>query len=66
MILTNEDRIVKSLETIAKCIVKSNKLAEEAMKKNRELHEANMAMIKPKIVINKAPSLRDVEEFFTE
>ena len=76
MILTNEDKIVKSLETIAECLVKSTNLAEEAMKKNRELHEANMAMIRerydkvnqinPKIVINKSPSLEEVEKFFNE
>jgi len=46
MILTNEDRIVKSLETIASCMVKSNEMAGEALKKSNELHRANMAMMK--------------------
>jgi len=46
MVKSNEERIVKSLETIAECMLKSNKMAGEATKKNRELHEANMAMIR--------------------
>ena len=46
MLTEFESKIVKSLETIAECVVKSTNLAEEAMKKNRELQEANMAMMK--------------------
>ena len=45
MFRTNEERIVKSLETIAECLKKQTELAEEAMKKSQELFEANMAMI---------------------
>ncbi|MBE3138934.1 MAG: hypothetical protein IMZ63_03875 [Actinobacteria bacterium] len=45
MFRTNEERIVKSLETIAECMVKSNEMAKEAMKKSQELYEANIAMI---------------------
>ena len=45
MFRTNEERIVKSLETIAECMVKSNEMAKEALKKSYELYEANMAMI---------------------
>ena len=41
-----EERVVKSLETIAECFKKQTKIAEEAMKKSQELFEANMAMIK--------------------
>ena len=46
MFRTNEERIVKSLETIAECLKKQTELAEEAMKKSQELFEANMAMMK--------------------
>ena len=46
MFQANEDSIVKSLETIAKCMLKQNKMAEEAIKKSNELYKANMAMIK--------------------
>ena len=46
MFQANEDSIVKSLETIAKCMLKQNKMAEEAMKRTQELYKANMAMIK--------------------
>ena len=46
MIKSNEDSIVKSLETIAKCLVKQTQMAEEAIKKSQELYKANMAMIK--------------------
>ena len=46
MFVTNEDRIVKSLETIASCMVKSNEMAGEALKKSNELHRANIAMMK--------------------
>ena len=45
MLTEFESKIVKSLETIAECVVKSTKLAEEAMKKSQELFEANIAMI---------------------
>ena len=41
-----EERVVKSLETIAECFKKQTRIAEEAMKKTQELYEANMAMIK--------------------
>ena len=46
MFVTNEERIVKSLETIAECMVKSNEMAKEALKKSYELYETNMTMIK--------------------
>lgn len=46
MFQANEDRIVKSLETIAECLVKSNEMAKEAMKKSQMLYETNMAMMK--------------------
>ena len=46
MFRTNEERIVKSLETIAECMVKQFELAKEITKKSQELYEANMAMIK--------------------
>jgi len=49
MFQNNEDRIVKSLETIAKCMVKSNEMASEALKKSNDLYKANMAMIKESI-----------------
>ena len=41
-----ENRMVKSLAIIAQCMLKSNKMAEEALKKSNELHNANMAMMK--------------------
>jgi len=46
MIQSNEDRIVYALETIASCLVKSNEMAKEALKKSNQLYEANMAMKK--------------------
>jgi len=46
MFVNNEDRIVKALETIAKCMVKSNEMAKEALKKSNQLYGANMAMKK--------------------
>jgi len=46
MFINNQDRIVKSLETIAKCMVKSNEMASEALKKSNDLYKANVAMIK--------------------
>ena len=49
MIQSNEDRIVKSLETIAECLVKSNEMAKEALKKSNQLYEANMVMKKEEI-----------------
>ena len=58
MIQSNEDRIVKSLETIAECLVKSNEMAEEALKKSNQLYEANMAMIREK----RGYSKKDVDE----
>ncbi|MCK4320963.1 hypothetical protein KAX08_00370 [candidate division WOR-3 bacterium] len=56
MIQSNEDRIVKSLETIAECQLKQTEMAREAMRKSQMLFEANMAMmresqIKPKIKV---------------
>ena len=58
MIQSNEDRIVKSLETIAECQLKQTEMAREAMKKSQILFEANMAMmresqIKPEIILDK-------------
>jgi len=38
--------IVRSLETIAECMLKSNEMAREAMEKNQKLYEANVAMMK--------------------
>ena len=46
MFQSNEDRIVKSLETIAKCQLKQTEMAKEAMKKSQMLYGANMAMMK--------------------
>ena len=46
MFQNNEDRIVKSLETIASCMVKSNEMAEEALKKSNRLYEASRAMMR--------------------
>ena len=46
MLTEFEGKIVKSLETIAKCLEKQVQIAEEAMKKSLELYEADMAMIK--------------------
>lgn len=46
MFQANEDSIVKSLEIIAKCMIKSNQMAEEAIKKSQELYEANVAIMK--------------------
>lgn len=48
MIQTNEDRIVRALETIAECLHKSNEMASESLKKSNKLYEANMAMMKEK------------------
>jgi len=45
MFQNNEDRIVKSLETIAKCLVKSNEMASEALKKSNDLYKANIEII---------------------
>ena len=58
MFQANEDSMVISLETIAKCMVKQNEMAEKAMKKSQELYKANMTMmklsqIKPKIILDK-------------
>jgi len=44
--MSNDERIIKALETIAKCILKQTQFAEEAIKKSRELYEANVAMMK--------------------
>ena len=41
-----EGKVVKFLETIAECLVKSNEMAKEALKKSNQLYEANMAMKK--------------------
>ena len=67
MIQSNEVRIVKSLETIAKCMVKSNEMAREALEKSNKLYGANMAMmresqIKPdiKVVLNEE-QLKDLD-----
>ena len=46
MFQSNEDRIVKSLETIAECQLKQTEMAREAMKKSQMLFEANMAMMR--------------------
>ena len=46
MLTEFEGKVVKSLETIAECSVKSNEMAKEAFKKSNQLYEANMAMIK--------------------
>ena len=46
MLTEFEGKIVKSLETIAECLVKQNKMAEEALKKSNQLYEVNMAMMK--------------------
>ena len=46
MFQNNEDRIVKALETIAECMVKSNEMAKEALKKSNRLYGANMAMMR--------------------
>jgi len=59
-----EDSIVKSLETIAECMVKSNEMAREALKKGNQLYGANMAMINEntKTTNTKTP----LEQKFTE
>ena len=44
--MSNDERIIKALETIAKCILKQTQFAEEAIKKSQELYEANVAMMK--------------------
>ena len=46
MLTEFEGKVVKFLETIAECSVKSNEMAKEAFKKSNQLYEANMAMIK--------------------
>jgi len=45
MLTEFEGKIVKSLETIAECMVKSNEMAKEALKKSNQIHEANMAIM---------------------
>ena len=66
MILTNEDRIVKSLETIVSCMVKSNEMAGEALKKSQELFEANMAIMKSQIEIGHIPYKIELTELTEE
>lgn len=63
MIQSNEDRIVKSLETIAKCMLKQNKMAEEAIKKTQELYEANMTMMKENSQIDYDGEMTKKEQF---
>ena len=46
MLTEFEGKVVKSLETIAECLVKSNEMAKEALKKSNQLYEANMAIMK--------------------
>jgi len=46
MLTEFEGKVVKFLETIAECLVKSNEMAKEALKKNNQLYEANKAMMK--------------------
>jgi len=40
------DSMVRSLETIVECMVKSNEMAREALKMSQILYEANMVMMK--------------------
>ena len=46
MLTEFEGKVVKFLETIAECLVKSNEMAKESLKKSNQLYEANMAIMK--------------------
>ena len=58
MLTEFEGKVVKFLETIAECSVKSNEMAKESLKKSNQLYEANMAMIREK----RGYSKKDVDE----
>ena len=50
MLTEFEGKVVKAIETIAECLVKSNEMAEEALKKSNQLYGANMAMKKESLI----------------
>ena len=53
MLTEFEGKVVKFLETIAECLVKSNEMAKEALKKNNQLYEANKAMMRERYELDR-------------
>ncbi|MBA7583376.1 hypothetical protein ES708_25318 [subsurface metagenome] len=53
MILTNEQRMVKALETIAECLVKHTQIAEQSFKEAKELRDYTLGMMKKDLEITK-------------
>ena len=51
MFQANEDSIVKSLETIAKCILKQTQIAEQSFKEAKELRDYTIGMMKKDIKV---------------